>query len=201
MPSNRPLTLRERRKIETRELILSVAADMFSTRGYQDSSIDDIGESAGVSRATVYAYFKSKDAILLALIDQMWAEAIEIYTAFGSLPDWSARSIAAWLNGFAQRWQVTARRNRAASELLASSSAVFDEVAHRYHRLVTSVRADEARWAHFTAAEADARATMLVLMLQQVFANHFFSDPAADYAILVEHLTAAVRDLLRADQN
>jgi AcrR family transcriptional regulator len=44
--------------------IAKVAADLFSTKGYLDTSIDDIASAARVTKGGVYHYFRSKTEIL-----------------------------------------------------------------------------------------------------------------------------------------
>lgn len=53
----------------TRRTILSAAARMFVGVGYGASSIESIAEEAGVSRATVFAIFGTKPALLKAVYD------------------------------------------------------------------------------------------------------------------------------------
>src|SRR3954462_9774273 len=48
----------------TRDRILECAADLFIARGFHDTSVDAVAKAIGGSRATVYQYFESKQAIL-----------------------------------------------------------------------------------------------------------------------------------------
>ena len=50
-------------------IILEAAKKVFLEQGYDTSSTDLIASTAGVSKATVYKRFKSKEALLVALID------------------------------------------------------------------------------------------------------------------------------------
>ena len=50
-------------------LILDAALKLFCEKGYDPTSTDEIAHTAGVSKATVYAHFKGKDALLLAVIE------------------------------------------------------------------------------------------------------------------------------------
>lgn len=50
--------------------ILRVAAKLFFERGFHAISIDEIGEATGISGPAIYRHFKSKDDILLALVDE-----------------------------------------------------------------------------------------------------------------------------------
>lgn len=68
---------RERKKEETRRAILSAAANLFSQRGYEASSIDEIAEAADVAKRTLYNNFESKEQIVLALRCQYFEALIE----------------------------------------------------------------------------------------------------------------------------
>jgi TetR/AcrR family transcriptional regulator, mexJK operon transcriptional repressor len=49
--------------------IVEAARDLFFDRGYETTSMDLIARKAGVSKATVYAHFRSKEQLLLSLIE------------------------------------------------------------------------------------------------------------------------------------
>jgi AcrR family transcriptional regulator len=51
----------------TREQILDVALELFATVGYENTSLREIAERMGFSKAALYYHFASKDDILLAL--------------------------------------------------------------------------------------------------------------------------------------
>src|ERR1700677_1371704 len=51
----------------TRERILDVALDLFVTQGYDGTSLREIAEQLGVTKAALYYHFKSKQDILMAL--------------------------------------------------------------------------------------------------------------------------------------
>lgn len=65
----KPLSRRERNKYETRKRLLNAARTLFAERGMAGTTIDDIAETADVSRATFFNYFQSKDSVLSALHD------------------------------------------------------------------------------------------------------------------------------------
>lgn len=53
---------------DSRELILAVALELFTKRGYDGTSIDDIRQAAGFrSKASLYTHFKSKEDVSEAL--------------------------------------------------------------------------------------------------------------------------------------
>jgi AcrR family transcriptional regulator len=53
-----------------RDAMLDAAATLFSSRGYVDTGIDDIGEAVGVTGPAVYRHFASKDAVLVAVLER-----------------------------------------------------------------------------------------------------------------------------------
>ncbi|HTS50360.1 MAG TPA: TetR/AcrR family transcriptional regulator [Bryobacteraceae bacterium] len=58
--------LRDRKKIQTRRLILKCADTLFGKRGFAATTLEDIAGKAGVHKQTVLRYFGSKEEIALA---------------------------------------------------------------------------------------------------------------------------------------
>ena len=66
--SPRPDVSKER----TRQ-ILDAAVKVFSRAGFQQASMDDIVAESGLSKGALYWYFKSKDEIIVAVLDRLFA--------------------------------------------------------------------------------------------------------------------------------
>lgn len=60
----------------TRDRILAAAADLFGEKSYAGTSVRDIAERLGITKAALYYHFPSKETILDALIDPL-AAALE----------------------------------------------------------------------------------------------------------------------------
>lgn len=60
-----------RRDPARRERILTAAAELVARRGFHTVGMADIGAEAGIVGSGVYRYFASKDALLVALLDQV----------------------------------------------------------------------------------------------------------------------------------
>jgi AcrR family transcriptional regulator len=57
--------LRERKKRATRQLIADVASGLFILRGFEEVTVAEIAEAAGVSKMTVFNYFPRKEDLFL----------------------------------------------------------------------------------------------------------------------------------------
>ena len=60
--------LRERRRMETRRLILDAAYGLFRARGYDATSVDEILAEARISKGSLYHQFPSKESIFAAIV-------------------------------------------------------------------------------------------------------------------------------------
>lgn len=56
---------------KTRQQIIDAAFERFASEGYSHTSISAIARKAGISKGLIYHYFDSKEAILVAIFDQM----------------------------------------------------------------------------------------------------------------------------------
>jgi TetR/AcrR family transcriptional regulator len=62
---------RTRIQIEKRELILEAALDVFSAHGFRGATIDQIAETAGMSKPNLLYYFRSKEEIHTSLMQRL----------------------------------------------------------------------------------------------------------------------------------
>ncbi|MFI9238931.1 TetR/AcrR family transcriptional regulator [Streptomyces sp. NPDC053079] len=70
------------RRSNTRERIQKTALDLFVSRGYEKTSLREIAEELGVTKAALYYHFKTKEDILTALSDQL-GEPVDELIAWG----------------------------------------------------------------------------------------------------------------------
>jgi AcrR family transcriptional regulator len=69
-----------------REAVLDAAAALFLEHGFHGTSVDDLGAAAGISGPGLYRHFASKDALLMAVLDRLWAELRPALDRVGRLP-------------------------------------------------------------------------------------------------------------------
>jgi AcrR family transcriptional regulator len=58
-------------KAATQERILAAAFDLFVSRGYPETTVRQIADAAGVSRATVFWHFGEKAAVFRGVLDRL----------------------------------------------------------------------------------------------------------------------------------
>ncbi|WP_106626199.1 TetR/AcrR family transcriptional regulator [Selenomonas massiliensis] len=71
---------RERKKLQSRRMILEAAISEFSRKGYKETSVADIMSTADLGIGTFYNYFNSKEDLLFSLLGRL-GETIRIALA------------------------------------------------------------------------------------------------------------------------
>jgi AcrR family transcriptional regulator len=107
-----------------RDAILKIAAEVFLEMGYERTSMAAISARVGGSKATLYGYFASKEAIFLTLAHQFGAEHID--PAMEELTTSKDDDIAPLL----QRFGECLLAFLAANSTIAAHRAVLAEAGH-----------------------------------------------------------------------
>lgn len=66
------------RRGDTRTKIQQVAMELFAEQGYDKTSLREIAERLGVTKAALYYHFKSKEEIVTSLFDDFGAQVDEV---------------------------------------------------------------------------------------------------------------------------
>jgi AcrR family transcriptional regulator len=77
---------------DTRERILEIAMELFTQQGYEATSLRQIADRLGVTKAALYYHFQSKDDLLIALTQpaqHMIDELLDRLAAADSVDAWA----------------------------------------------------------------------------------------------------------------
>ena len=69
------------RSSQTKSRILNVARTLFSSHGYESTTIDDIITACGITKGAFYHHFKSKQALCEKIIDQLQNDYQQLVSA------------------------------------------------------------------------------------------------------------------------
>lgn len=62
---------------DTRDRILASAARVFSLKGYQAASLDEVARAGGMTKGAIYWHFRSKSDLFFALLDYKYEQNIQ----------------------------------------------------------------------------------------------------------------------------
>lgn len=76
---------------QTRQTVLDTSRRLFAERGYDATSLQEIADTMGVRKANVYYYFKTKSALLEALLRSFTAPLEVLLDEVAAAPEGAAR--------------------------------------------------------------------------------------------------------------
>ena len=85
---------------ERTEQIIEAALRVFAEHGVEKARMEDVGDAAGLSKATLYLYFKTKDALIGVIMRRLFAYMLRSFQtppAGGGTVEAQLRSFAAQL--------------------------------------------------------------------------------------------------------
>ena len=182
------------RRGDTRARIQEVALELFAEQGYERTSLREIAERLGVTKAALYYHFKSKDDIVHSFTDDYFAE-------FDALLEW-AREQPQGLRtrrAIIDRYTDIVLRGSEVFRFMERNQASFQGGKHRFEAFRPRLLAlAEIMTGPDQDLRSRVRATMALLATN--FALIFFhdddkTDPADLRPIVAEIAETLIRDL------
>lgn len=121
---------RERKKLETREALLEAATELFQTKGYDATTIEEIAERVDVSARTFFRYFASKDEVYMAS-EAKFAPGVTQRKLIAMVSELRARP--------ASEPVLTALRKATRAALETGESTPYDLDGERFRQIVLSL--------------------------------------------------------------
>jgi AcrR family transcriptional regulator len=172
---------------DTRSRLRELALQLFAEQGYEKTSLREIAERLGVTKAALYYYFKSKEDIVRSLVE-------DYYTAIDELIAWGK----AQPRTSATRAEIVRRY----LDIVVDSTGVF-RMLHQNQAAVSGLAATKERGALFkerldalvdvlTGPDASLRdqlraaSSLMSVSFGSMYYEHRTSDPAELRAALLD---------------
>jgi AcrR family transcriptional regulator len=78
------------RKELVRDQLIGIAAELFESKGFDQTSMNDIAQALGLGRSAVYHYFRNKEEILAGLVESESRTPSHELEAIRAAPDLTA---------------------------------------------------------------------------------------------------------------
>jgi len=171
---------------ERKNQILEAAITVFARLGFQQTRMDDIAQEVGLSKGALYLYYKSKDAIIAALLKYFFAQEFQRLQAFiaSDRQESIHEQLMTLTHQLAEAMHWMAKLMPIAFEFYAIAGR-DKEVRHFLKEYYTSYRTELARLiqrgierSEFRPIDPEAAATTLTALFEGL-ALLFFVDPLA----------------------
>lgn len=135
--------LRDRKKREVRARIIRVAAGLFTKNGMDATTMEEIAAAADVSVATVYNYFGSKTALLLAGLEDdteaMLAAGKPVLAEPGDDPGLAIKRLIDTYIEYIGAWDREFLRELMSAALQRGADDLANEFVHMDQQLVVQI--------------------------------------------------------------
>jgi len=122
---DRALPLRERKKLRTRRALADAALRMFTDKGFDATTLEELAEEAEVSRSTFFRFFPAKEAAAIEAEAELWSAylaALADRELSGAILDELHQTLAAAVAGLEPGWD---QRFLATRRLIAAEPALL----------------------------------------------------------------------------
>jgi AcrR family transcriptional regulator len=175
-----------------RRQILDAAEKVFAERGIDRARMDDIVEESGLSKGALYWYFKSKDALIRALLDRVFISEVREAEALITHKGTSADRLRQFVSYAVKEYQHLEKILPLAYEfvaLAARSKAVRKTVIiyfERYTNILATIIQQGIDRREFHPCDPHIVATSLIAMYEGIAMLWFIEPALVDWEVM-EH--------------
>lgn len=135
---------------DQRDLILEQAGKLFAQRGYPATSMNQVADACGLSKATLYHYYKDKYALLVTIAESHVSRLVALIDEAGSGPGSPDAQLRRLIRSLVEEYSTAQSAHRVLTEdvrFLADDDRerVLDQerqVVRGFSRVVTALRPD-----------------------------------------------------------
>ena len=139
-------TVKQEQSARSKNALIEAATALFAERGYRETSVQAIGERAGLSRGSIFWHFDSKEGLLWAVVER----AFEAWEAEVLLPDvGNATGVEAMSRALAAHRRFLTERTEALRlfyVLMFEALGPQPELAQEFAKLHTQLREMTVGW-------------------------------------------------------
>jgi AcrR family transcriptional regulator len=172
-----------RKNPERPQELLAAAQQLFFTKGYENTSVNDIIQAVGVSKGAFYHHFDSKTAVLEAMVDALISQELALQQEI--IADETLSAIPKWVQAFqvSVNWK-TPRKD----EMMAVFGLIKrKENIHLQHEIRNTMQQKVA---------PEFAKIILQGVAEGVFAVAQAEETAVLILALIEHFSTALGDLV-----
>lgn len=156
---------------QRREQIKEAAITLFSVKGYQQSTMEDLAEEAGVSKSLIYWYWDSKADLLSELVDTCMESYIDLLSASVQSQEPFIKKMHQFLWDFSDMFRKNNRLNKLVHFCSVHTPKnrkedFSNQVNDHYHNILMLIEAmlDQAVEAGHAPKDTDCSAIALALL-------------------------------------
>lgn len=131
-------SLKEKQRAELEKLILQVAEEVLTEKGFHDASMDEIAQRVGIAKGTIYLHFPGKEDLIFTLLKryaQEFLEGMDQIFALALSPRAKLEAMLRSLCGSTKRlqWLIALRQNSEMQRLFEERHKQWHEVGDATH--------------------------------------------------------------------
>jgi len=191
--------LRDRKKQQVRRRIIEVAERLFATAGIDGTTMDEIATGADVSVATVYNYFGSKTALLLAAVaddtDEMVEQGATVLAQPGADPRRAVKKLLAIYIDHLAIWDRDLLREVMAASFQQGGTELVEGLAQMDQRLLAQLTELLQQFERLEALRPGVSPDEAALLLFSTVVTHLFIFLSLDWLNADELRTQIARQI------
>lgn len=173
-----------RRDDNTQRLIVDAARELLNNKLLDDVPLGDIAKKAGVSKGTLYYYFKTKDDLLFAVLDGYLSEQWADFIRWADNPE-KDTSLPRMIKYVLERVTSTAGvRMQFFLDAMQGRPKVREQMLRRYEEF--SGRIAEKIALRTDKVSAEYLSWILLILADGLFLHRSIANPALDDLKLIE---------------
>lgn len=185
------------RGARTRQQLLDAALELFAERGFHATVVDDIARTAGVSRATLYQYFDSREQIVTELLEECGAALMRVVRRVGPLSATAQGfdNLHWWLGEWSYVYDKYATMFVEWAHI-DSPQTPLRPLIRRFVEGYTAQLAERLRQSQVTGLDPDQISIALVTVIERFNYYRCTQDTGVDDATMLDTLAVCVQRLL-----